>query len=81
MCRLVSMAFGLSLCGIGAALAGDQKKERLTCKDPSAIRWFLPGQFEEARTHAEKTKRILIVKGISFGIDAVGAKCATKGNW
>ncbi|MBI3408400.1 MAG: hypothetical protein HY040_08590 [Planctomycetes bacterium] len=79
--RRMLLAFGLLPWCIGASMADDPQKERLTCQNTSAIRWFLPGQFEEARAHAEKTKRILMVKGISFGIDAVGAKCATKGNW
>jgi len=51
------------------------------CQDTTAIRWFLPGQFKDAQAHAEKTGRILMIKGIAFGVDEVGAKCATKGNW
>lgn len=49
--------------------------------DPSAIRWFLPGQFEQAQRRAKEGKRLLIIKGISFGVDEAGAKCATKGKW
>ena len=49
--------------------------------DPSAIRWHYPHQFEEARARAAKEKRILLIKGVSFGIDDIGATCATKGRW
>lgn len=51
------------------------------CQDTTAIAWFLPGQFEEARKAAEKQGRLLMIKGIAFGIDEAGAKCATKGCW
>ena len=47
----------------------------------SAIRWILPGQFGRAVSQARMQERILIVKGISFGIDEVGATSATKGKW
>ena len=51
------------------------------CQDPAAIQWFTPGSFEEARQAAVRRKRLMMIKGIAFGIDAVGAKCATKGCW
>ena len=53
---------------------------KLGC-DRSAIQWFIPGQFKEARARAKQQKRLLIIKGISFGVDDAGAKCATKGKW
>ena len=49
--------------------------------DSTNIEWVLPGEFETARRRAAGEKRILLVKGVSFGIDALGAKCATKGKW
>ena len=49
--------------------------------DPNAIEWFGPGQFESALARATKERRILMIKGISFGVDEVGARCATKGRW
>ena len=49
--------------------------------DRSAIHWVLPGHFDDAVARAKEEKRILIIKGVSFGIDAEGAKCATKGHW
>ncbi len=51
------------------------------CTDRSAIRWHLPGDFESAQKAADKEKRLLLVKGIAFGVDEVGAKDATKGCW
>jgi hypothetical protein len=49
--------------------------------DRSAIHWTLPGDFPAALARAKAEQRILVVKGISFGVDAEGAKCATKGVW
>jgi hypothetical protein len=51
-----------------------------TC-DRSAIEWVLPGDFPRALERAKAEQRILVVKGISFGVDVAGAKCATKGVW
>jgi hypothetical protein len=51
------------------------------CQDTNNINWYIPERFEEARQAADSQKRILMIKGIAFGIDAVGAKCATKGCW
>lgn len=51
------------------------------CQDTNAIQWHLPGQFEKARKAAAQQNRILMIKGIAFGIDEAGAKCATKGCW
>lgn len=60
---------------------GDDSGKHTACQDTNNITWFTPGKFEEARKAAQTQKRILMVKGIAFGIDAVGAKCATKGCW
>lgn len=49
--------------------------------DDASIRWFRPGQFEDAVAAAKSSGRFLLLKGISFGIDSVGAECATKGTW
>ena len=57
-------------------LAGDEAR----C-DTSAIRWELPNSFAKARARAAEENRILLIKGVSFGIDHEGAKCATKGMW
>ena len=50
-------------------------------RDPSAIKWQVPGTFGEALARAKKEKRILLIKGIAFGIDEEGAKDATCGTW
>ena len=47
----------------------------------AAVRWKLPHEFGEALTAAKAEKRLLIIKGVSFGIDHAGAQCATKGKW
>jgi hypothetical protein len=57
-------------------LAGDPP-----ASDTSAIRWELPDAFSQARKRAADENRILLIKGVSFGIDKVGATCATKGMW
>ena len=69
-----------SLCGTGLAAQQKQANRELGC-DPSAIQWFIPGQFEEALARAKAENRLLVIKGISFGVDEAGAKCATKGKW
>jgi hypothetical protein len=49
--------------------------------DSTNIEWVLPGHFDDAVARAKRTHRLLLVKGVSFGIDAAGATCATKGKW
>ncbi len=49
--------------------------------DTSAIKWVLPGDFGKAVQRAKKENRLIVIKGVSFGIDVAGAKCATKGKW
>jgi hypothetical protein len=49
--------------------------------DECSIRWHFPHQFEEALARSKAENRILIIKGVSFGIDEEGATCATKGKW
>ncbi len=49
--------------------------------DPTRIRWFLPGDFAGALECALDTHRILLIKGVSFNIDEIGARCATQGTW
>jgi hypothetical protein len=54
--------------------------DSISC-DRTAIAWVLPGNFPQALARAQKDQRILLIKGISFGVDDAGAKCATKGVW
>lgn len=51
------------------------------CQDTNNIRWFTPGKFDDARKAADGNKRLLLIKGVAFGIDEIGAVCATKGCW
>ncbi|MCR9247675.1 MAG: hypothetical protein NXI31_21830 [bacterium] len=49
--------------------------------DSSRIEWVLPGHFEVARKRAVAEQRMILIKGISFGVDEKGASCATAGTW
>lgn len=51
------------------------------CADTTAIRWHTPGSFDDARKAAAAQNRLLMIKGIAFGVDAAGAEGATKGCW
>ncbi len=72
-----------------AILSGALASTGFTQESPSpapgtntnSIRWHLPGSFDHARARARDEGRLLLIKGISFGIDEVGATCATKGKW
>ncbi len=66
---------------VAADVPEAQKPKADTTSDTSSIRWFLPGQFDKARAAAKARNRLLVLKGISFGIDAKGATCATAGSW
>ncbi|MBL8754951.1 MAG: hypothetical protein JNK15_16725 [Planctomycetes bacterium] len=70
-------AFG---CLTALAVGQDPSVATTPC-DPNAIAWVLPGDFPKALERAQKEQRILVVKGISFGVDTAGATCATKGVW
>ena len=56
------------------------EKENFGC-DRSAIQWGLPGNFAAARERARRERRLLILKGIAFGLDERGARDATSGRW
>lgn len=45
------------------------------------VDWVLPGGFDKAVERAKREHKLILIKGVSFGIDEVGAKCATKGKW
>ena len=51
------------------------------CQHRLDINWVLPGHFADALKQANEQQRLIMVKGIAFGIDDVGATCATKGCW
>ena len=70
------IAVSIILC----ALQGTVPDTKYGC-DSSAIKWTLPGNFKAAQKQAIKEKRLLILKGVSFGIDKLGASDATCGTW
>ena len=70
---MIVLSFALAV-----AVAGAQKE--LPC-DPTAIRWVLPGEFSTAFQKSQEQKRLIAIKGIAFGVDEKGAKCATEGCW
>ena len=45
------------------------------------IDWVLPSDFDKALARSTAEHRLLLIKGVSFGIDVAGATCATKGKW
>ncbi len=45
------------------------------------IEWVLPGHFADAVARGKAEQRLILIKGVSFGIDVAGAGCATKGKW
>lgn len=45
------------------------------------IDWYYPNDFDSAKESAKDNVRILLVKGLGFGLDELGATCATKGCW
>lgn len=51
------------------------------CENTLAIKWILPGHFDDALKQANAQHRIIMIKGVAFGIDDAGATCATKGCW
>jgi hypothetical protein len=64
-----------------APCARAEPEEAAPACDATHIEWVFPGHFPEALAKAKASRRILIVKGVSFGIDELGATCATKGKW
>ena len=72
VCALVWMA------GTSAFGEGERPQQ---ARAEAAIEWHLPHQFGEAREASKTKNRILLIKGVSFGIDEAGAQCATKGKW
>lgn len=52
-----------------------------SCENTLAINWVLPGHFDDALKQANAQQRLIMIKGIAFGIDDAGATCATKGCW
>ena len=69
---------GLVLLSAGAAWA---QAPAAGAGDTRAVDFVYPGHFAEAQARARERGRPLLIKGVAFGVDAVGAACATKGHW
>jgi hypothetical protein len=76
----LQLAIPTALLLAGSASTLRAQDDNIAC-DRTAIAWVLPGDFPQALARAQKEQRILLIKGISFGVDDAGAKCATKGVW
>lgn len=68
----------LIVLGLATVHADDTTK---SCENTLAINWVLPGHFADALKQANEQQRLIMIKGIAFGIDDAGATCATKGCW
>ena len=51
------------------------------CGSSTIARTFTPGAFQEALDLARAESRMLLVKGVAFGMDELGASAPTKGHW
>jgi len=78
--KTCTLTLALTLVSTLATTAAAQDATPAGC-DPTNIEWVLPGDFGTARERAVAEQRMLLIKGISFGVDDVGATCATKGRW
>ena len=76
LCVLISLALGAGSLAAEPDTAAPQR-----ARAEAQIAWKLPHQFDEALAEARAKRRLLIIKGVSFGIDAKGAACATAGKW
>ena len=74
-----ALAFGLASFAPGqnAVIAPASKPVCVT----DNIDWLLPADFAKALARSKAEHRLLLIKGVSFGIDVAGAACATKGKW
>jgi len=61
-------------------LAQNNAAENSACVADN-IDWVLPGHFADALQRGKSEQRLILIKGVSFGIDVAGAACATKGKW
>ncbi len=81
--RIMSLAIVAAMtfsCSLDVAGQTDQPS-KLKCFNSEAIQWVYPGKFKTALEKAKKQNRIILMKGLGFGLDELGTKCATKGCW
>lgn len=76
-----TITFLLSVSFSSIALAQEQRDEKQPPCNAEAIDWVLPGDFEEALEKSREKSRLLLIKGLGFGLDELGAQCATQGCW
>ena len=81
--RIAIPALAATLVALAAAPAAAQSRvaQAPKCGDATNIDFIYPGQFARALAKAKQARRPLIIKGVAFGVDQVGATCATKGHW
>ena len=72
----------LALCAPALSAQGKTTTEpEKKVGDTRVVDFFLPNQFGKAKTASKERNRCLLIKGVAFGVDKVGAGCATKGHW
>lgn len=80
----IATTIGCVLVGIlllaGTSHAQDDSQTKIDLNSQS-IQWFVPGKFEDAMEKSRQQERILLMRGLGFGLDEEGASCATKGCW
>jgi len=76
--RFLTFLFVLNICGTWSAVA---EESGTNTGDTEVINFVLPGDFQDVLKQAKERNRCFLIKGIAFGVDKLGAKCATKGLW
>lgn len=76
------MSNPLAVCALAVTLLASQgvAQGNPACVTDN-IDWVLPGHFADAVKRGKAEQRLILIKGVSFGIDVAGAACATKGKW
>ena len=70
-----------AMCAQTPTAADSPDEEWGDCQQTQSIEWFRPGSLSAALDRCRETGRILMIKGVSFGIDEVGLEHPTKGTW
>lgn len=79
---IVPLLVAISTWGASAfAQDSDKPASQLECFNSEAIDWYVPGSFDEAHAKAKEQNRMLLMRALGFGLDELGASCATKGCW
>ena len=79
---LLPLLVAIVACGPNAfGQTSDETASQMQCFNAEAIDWFVPGNFDNAHAKAKEQNRMLLVRALGFGLDELGASCATKGCW